>query len=600
MARDPSRHVPRHRVQTLEFELDVDSVELGQALIERVSQVHPRRIAPLLERVLDQLSGPERLDRIDTLELDLGELPLVGFEDELVRALEAALRRALARQIADAPPSTREGEALALLETFARTGNLPWSAAREREVVGEALALVRDARGRPALALLGRLADDAVALGRLVRHGGEELVTLLRVELERAGLPAGLDELRPIELLVASLLADARAAELAVLEACLAGLGRAAGRSSSELRDAVLLALLERVPALFGALRRELASPRGPTRLAPDLRERVVALVGEPAPGEVASALESRDGSPRGESESQESESRESESRESESRESQSRDSDSRDSESQESDSQESESRESESRESDSSDSESPDPEPRGARVDDADPRDSASPDSDSPDPESWDSSAPDPPEALERQLAGRPPAERQPAPLDTPALRATRRRALESIDWLEVDDAGLVILWPFLPRFFARVGLLDAERRFVDEPAVMQAIALLAQIAREQPEPPEWLLALAKLLCGRAPEQPFALTRPLAPAQLDECERLLEAVIANAPILREMKPASFRRNFVRRPALLGVREGAWLLQVERAPHDLVLERFPWSWSWLKLPWMDDPLRVEW
>ena len=40
--------------------------------------------------------------------------------------------------------------------------------------------------------------------------------------------------------------------------------------------------------------------------------------------------------------------------------------------------------------------------------------------------------------------------------------------------------------------------------------------------------------------------------------------------------------------------------EGTWLLRVERASHDLVLDRFPWSWSWLKLPWMGDPLRVEW
>ena len=28
--------------------------------------------------------------------------------------------------------------------------------------------------------------------------------------------------------------------------------------------------------------------------------------------------------------------------------------------------------------------------------------------------------------------------------------------------------------------------------------------------------------------------------------------------------------------------------------------HDLLLDRLPWSWSWVKLPWMPHPLRVEW
>ena len=41
-------------------------------------------------------------------------------------------------------------------------------------------------------------------------------------------------------------------------------------------------------------------------------------------------------------------------------------------------------------------------------------------------------------------------------------------------------------------------------------------------------------------------------------------------------------------------------RDGAWLLRVERQTYDLVLDRFPWGWEWLRLPWMDAPLRVEW
>jgi hypothetical protein len=104
----------------------------------------------------------------------------------------------------------------------------------------------------------------------------------------------------------------------------------------------------------------------------------------------------------------------------------------------------------------------------------------------------------------------------------------------------------------------------------------------------------------LAKLLCGLVPEVGFVLERPPTPEQLGECEHLLTAVIEHASVLRGMTVASFRAAFLQRPGVLSIRDGAWLLQVERHTHDLVLERFPWSWGWVKLPWMQDPLRVEW
>lgn len=189
------------------------------------------------------------------------------------------------------------------------------------------------------------------------------------------------------------------------------------------------------------------------------------------------------------------------------------------------------------------------------------------------------------------------------PAPdesLASAAIRAARRRALARLDELYVDDAGLVILWPFLERFFHRAGLLGEHRRFLDEPAQLQAVALLEVLAAADPEPPEFRLPLAKLLCGRPLESDFLLERPLAPAQLAECDRLLAAAIEHAPALGDVSIPGFRAAFLQRRGALSTREGAWLLQVERQEHDVVLAHLPWSWGWVKLPWMPDPLRVEW
>jgi hypothetical protein len=48
------------------------------------------------------------------------------------------------------------------------------------------------------------------------------------------------------------------------------------------------------------------------------------------------------------------------------------------------------------------------------------------------------------------------------------------------------------------------------------------------------------------------------------------------------------------------RSGLLTAEAGGWLLRVERRTHDIILERFPWPWGWVRLPWMDHVLRVEW
>ncbi len=188
--------------------------------------------------------------------------------------------------------------------------------------------------------------------------------------------------------------------------------------------------------------------------------------------------------------------------------------------------------------------------------------------------------------ELLERDEATEPPA----APLD---LR------FSDADELHVGNAGLVILWPFLVPFFDRLELLE-DRQFQDQAAQQRAVGLLQVLATGEIEFPEYQLPLNKVLCGLPITDVFELGVPLTQADLAECDGLLTAVIAQAPILREMSVDGFRGTFLLRHGMLSQRDGLWLLHVERETYDLVLDRFPWSWSWVKLPWMEVALRVEW
>jgi hypothetical protein len=162
------------------------------------------------------------------------------------------------------------------------------------------------------------------------------------------------------------------------------------------------------------------------------------------------------------------------------------------------------------------------------------------------------------------------------------------------------ITNAGLVILWPFLVRFFERLGLSEG-RRFKDVAAPHRGVRLLQYLADPNQEPPpEYLLLLNKVLCGMAVDEVFDFGAPVTEDENEECSRFLAAVIEQAPILHNMSIPGFRATFLLRKGQLSTRDGAWLLRVARETYDVVLDRFPWSVAWVKLPWMEAPMHVEW
>jgi len=161
------------------------------------------------------------------------------------------------------------------------------------------------------------------------------------------------------------------------------------------------------------------------------------------------------------------------------------------------------------------------------------------------------------------------------------------------------IGNAGLVILWPFLSHLFQHLELVE-EHQFKHPAARQRAVGLLQHLASGESDFPEYLLPLDKILCGMGVSEVFDFGPPLSEPEMDECENLLQAAIAQAAILREMSVAGLRSTFLLREGKLSRRDGAWLLQVAAETYDIVLERFPWSWEWVKLPWMETPLRVEW
>lgn len=567
----PQRHVIRRQI----VELTVADAATARRVTPLVSDLIGSRVTQLLERLFDTAAGPDEMRRIDRLELDLGALELNALAEQLPVRIEAALPAALARAGMTTSPvpdhAARPGavparpdpaaDPLLLISQFARTGGVPWwSDGRRQRLIDEAV----DQAASASPAALGKtfrgLIGDDAALRRLIPLLSNE--SLARVF---AALAPGLNDL-PANLL----------ARLALTPAL--GILTPARRRLIAWRALLRAVLTDTGPALIETVLTEIATSLGITLalLLADLRattgqssepDRIIAMI---------LALAERHPSL---------------------------------------------------------------PETRAVEA----PQtllDRLVPSSDLA--------------ALLARLA--PLAERLPddgrgawtvalaafasgpssgrltsatlAALLRPLLRAGLIALTDLADLLAplaraeaeaaipaepppapaadedsriIATAGLCLLWPFLPRFFARLGLLDDRLSAFAAPAHQhRAVLLLHHLATGQTTAPDFALALAKVLCGLPPHAPHDAVEPVTAVEAAEASQLLDAVIVHAGCFGDISPDGLRGSFLMRDGILATRDGAWLLRVERLTADAVLARLPWTTEWIRQPWMQAAMRVEW
>lgn len=193
----------------------------------------------------------------------------------------------------------------------------------------------------------------------------------------------------------------------------------------------------------------------------------------------------------------------------------------------------------------------------------------------------------------------GEPDLDGDPGIMPRPGLRPGLSRSEESPDCASIEISGLVLLWPFLPAFFESLGLLDGDA-FGGSSARHRAAAILHYLATGALEHPEQELVLPKLLTGLDVDCVHQPGPPLEPFETGSAKALIEAVLGHAPMLGRLSVEGFRRAWLNRSGSLSTRDGHWLLRIERRTFDLLLDRLPWTFGWVRLPWMADPLQVEW
>ncbi len=158
------------------------------------------------------------------------------------------------------------------------------------------------------------------------------------------------------------------------------------------------------------------------------------------------------------------------------------------------------------------------------------------------------------------------------------------------------VDNAGVVLLHPFLPRFFEGLGVASDDRLLDPD----RALSLLHHLATGELTAPEHRLTLGKVLCGLPLDMPVTDV-VLDEEEFEETDALLTAVIGHWSALGGTSPDGLRGEFLTRDGLLRRRPGDnWELRVETRASDILLAHLPWGISQVRLPWMRTPLLVEW
>ncbi|MGB0931786.1 MAG: contractile injection system tape measure protein, partial [Chitinophagales bacterium] len=161
------------------------------------------------------------------------------------------------------------------------------------------------------------------------------------------------------------------------------------------------------------------------------------------------------------------------------------------------------------------------------------------------------------------------------------------------------VHNAGLVLIYPFLSRYFNFLGMLE-ENKFKDETTANRAVLLLQYLATGFSKSPEHELVLNKLLCGLPLDTPVPSEIEMTDKEKEISGQMMQAIIQNWKRLNNMTINNFRGSFILRDGKLEETEKFWQLKIEKKAWDVLLKTLPWSYSMVRLPWMEKIINVEW
>ncbi|MCZ7558491.1 MAG: contractile injection system tape measure protein [Bacteroidia bacterium] len=161
----------------------------------------------------------------------------------------------------------------------------------------------------------------------------------------------------------------------------------------------------------------------------------------------------------------------------------------------------------------------------------------------------------------------------------------------------LLIENAGIVLLAPFLQTFLASVDGLDhrgnlrAPERL---PIFLHYLATGERVAEE------WQLTVHKILAGLDTNALCDTELLISEEEVLLTSDLLHSVIGLWDKLQGTSIAGLRETFLQRPGTLSPQSPHWRLRVHEEAVDILLQFVPWPFHTVRLPWMNGILLVDW
>ncbi len=160
------------------------------------------------------------------------------------------------------------------------------------------------------------------------------------------------------------------------------------------------------------------------------------------------------------------------------------------------------------------------------------------------------------------------------------------------------IQNAGLIMLHPFLKTFFEHCNLIHPKTQQLIDPEL--CAHLLHYIATGKTNAPEYEMVFEKFLCNIPMNQSINRNIKLSRKHKTQVKNLIESVQQNWKPMKKSSVALLQNEFFQRSGKLVVTDHDYTLTVERKTQDILLDKLAWGMSLVKLPWKENFMFVNW
>lgn len=159
------------------------------------------------------------------------------------------------------------------------------------------------------------------------------------------------------------------------------------------------------------------------------------------------------------------------------------------------------------------------------------------------------------------------------------------------------VQNAGLVLVHPFLKHFFSHCNLLDEQKQLKDPE---RCAHLLHYIATGKTKQAESDMVFEKFLCNIPIHQSINRNITITKKQKEQVTKLLNAVNENWGALQKSSHALLQNEFLQRLGKIEKNSSGTTIQIEHKAQDILLKKLSWGMGLIRLPWKKEFIYVNW